>query len=111
MTERAGLASGDYLKVCWGTKFQDFDLDGYLDIFVAAGHVYPEIDRFAEDLGTTYAQRPSLWRNGGPPGAFASRGGAGCAGRLGAPGAARENTGISTPCERGCLAIRKRITT
>jgi hypothetical protein len=67
VTERAGLARGDFIKVCWGSKFQDFDLDGYLDLFVAAGHVYPEINQFAEDVGTTYKQLPTLWRNQGPP--------------------------------------------
>jgi len=67
VTERTGLAAGDFIKVCWGAKFQDFDLDGYMDLFVAAGHVYPEINRFAEKVGTTYKQVPTLWRGTGPP--------------------------------------------
>ncbi|MEN8149749.1 MAG: CRTAC1 family protein [Planctomycetota bacterium] len=67
VTERAGLAAGDFIKVCWGAKFQDFDLDGYMDLFVAAGHVYPEINLFEKKVGTTYKQVPTLWRNGGPP--------------------------------------------
>jgi len=67
MTEPSGLAAGDYIKVCWGAKFQDFDLDGYMDLFVAAGHVYPEINKFVKQVGTTYKQVPTLWRNGGPP--------------------------------------------
>jgi hypothetical protein len=45
----------------WGTAFLDYDNDGLLDIFVANGHVYPEVDK--TDWGTTYAQRPLLLRN------------------------------------------------
>jgi len=45
----------------WGTAFLDFDNDGLLDIFVANGHVYPGVDNV--DWGTTYAQRPLLFRN------------------------------------------------
>jgi hypothetical protein len=39
----------------------DFDNDGLLDIFVANGHVYPSVDQ--RDWGTTWAQRPQLFRN------------------------------------------------
>src|SRR5262249_48105493 len=35
--------------------------DGLLDIFVANGHVYPWVDQ--RDWGTTWAQRPQLFRN------------------------------------------------
>jgi len=28
--------------LAWGTAFLDFDNDGFLDIFIANGHVYPE---------------------------------------------------------------------
>jgi hypothetical protein len=45
----------------WGTAFLDYDNDGLLDLFVANGHVYPEVDK--TDWGTTYAQRPLLLRN------------------------------------------------
>ena len=47
--------------LAWGTGFIDFDNDGLLDIFVANGHVYPQVDR--QNWGTTWAQRPLLFRN------------------------------------------------
>jgi hypothetical protein len=31
--------------VQWGTGLEDFDNDGFADLFVATGHVYPEIER------------------------------------------------------------------
>ncbi len=45
----------------WGTGFLDYDNDGWLDLFVANGHVYPQVDRF--DWGMTWRQRPLLFRN------------------------------------------------
>lgn len=45
----------------WGTGFIDFDNDGLKDVFVANGHVYPQVDKF--DWGTTWAQRPLLFKN------------------------------------------------
>ncbi len=45
----------------WGTGFLDYDNDGFLDLFFANGHVYPGVDK--QDWGTTWAQRPLLFRN------------------------------------------------
>ncbi len=45
----------------WGTAFMDYDNDGWRDVFVANGHVYPAADRY--QWGTSYAQQPLLFRN------------------------------------------------
>ena len=46
----------------WGTAFFDMDNDGWLDIFVANGHVYPQVDSIA--ASAPYRQPIQLFRNG-----------------------------------------------
>jgi enediyne biosynthesis protein E4 len=58
---KAGLANPTLPFLSWGTGFLDFDNDSLLDIFIASGHVYPEVDK--QDWGTTWAERPQLFRN------------------------------------------------
>ena len=50
-----------YLALSWGTGFSDFDHDGDLDLFVANGHVYPQVDD--HDIGTTFRQTNHLFLN------------------------------------------------
>jgi len=57
----AGIANTTIPFLGWGTGFLDYDNDGLLDIFFANGHVYPGVDK--QDWGTTFAQRPLLFRN------------------------------------------------
>jgi enediyne biosynthesis protein E4 len=45
----------------WGGGFFDFDNDGWGDIFIANGHVYPE--PATQGLGAPYRQRNLLYRN------------------------------------------------
>ena len=47
--------------VGWGTKFFDYDNDGWPDLFVANGHVYPQVDN--ANVGTGYRQRKLLHKN------------------------------------------------
>ena len=61
LTFQSGLALPTIPFLGWGTGFIDFDNDGLLDLFVANGHVYPWVDR--RDWGTSWAQRPLLFRN------------------------------------------------
>jgi hypothetical protein len=45
----------------WGVGFFDMNNDGWLDILMSNGHVYPEVDRSNADL--TYAEHKYLYRN------------------------------------------------
>ena len=45
----------------WGDGFLDYDNDGWKDIMMINGHVYPQVDE--HDWGTTFAERPLLFRN------------------------------------------------
>jgi hypothetical protein len=58
---KVGLGMPTIPFLSWGTGFLDFDNDGWLDIFIANGHVYPIADK--TEWGTTWAQRPLLFRN------------------------------------------------
>jgi enediyne biosynthesis protein E4 len=56
-----GLAQDTIPFLGWGIGFIDYDNDGWKDIFMVNGHVYPEVDK--QDWGTTFAERPLLYRN------------------------------------------------
>jgi enediyne biosynthesis protein E4 len=71
----AKIAAVSLPYVGWGTKFFDYDSDGWVDLFVANGHVYPQIKNFhqrnfihrnlrdgtfaevAEQMGAPFAQK------------------------------------------------------
>ena len=58
---KAGIAQTTIPFVGWGDGFLDYDNDGWLDIFEADGHVYPQVDK--HDWGTTFAERSLLFHN------------------------------------------------
>ena len=45
----------------WGDAFFDYDNDGWKDLMMADGHVYPQADKYP--WGTSWKQRPMLFRN------------------------------------------------
>src|SRR5947208_3459747 len=61
VTYLAGLGEITLPFLGWGTSFLDYDNDGWLDLIVANGHVYPVVDN--NQWGTSYAQQPLLFRN------------------------------------------------
>jgi hypothetical protein len=59
-TFTAGLgAHTQYLG--WGCGFFDMDNDGWADILICNGHVYPEVEQLKTEAG--YAQRKLLYQN------------------------------------------------
>lgn len=59
----AGLGKVSHRHLGWGTGFADLDNDGWPEIFVANGHVYPEIDVL--DPRSDYLQPKEVYRNAG----------------------------------------------
>jgi hypothetical protein len=47
----------------WAVAFLDLDLDGWQDLFLVNGHVYPEVDQVKTEAG--YKQRKVVYRNRG----------------------------------------------
>jgi hypothetical protein len=76
VTSAAGLAvHTQYVK--WGAAFLDFDNDGWKDLFIADGHVYPFVEQY--HLGEEFKQPRQLFWNRGDGQFFdmSSTGGAG----------------------------------
>jgi hypothetical protein len=57
----AKLAQPTFPYVGWGTAFFDLDNDGWLDLFVANGHVYPQVDSIPG--GAPYREPIQMFRN------------------------------------------------
>ena len=61
MAGPAGIGPVSIPFLGFGAKFFDFDNDGWKDIFIANGHVNPQVDKHT--FGVTYAERPLLFHN------------------------------------------------
>jgi hypothetical protein len=64
---RSEVGRTSLLTLGFGCFFFDYDLDGWMDIFVANGHIEADIERIQSRI--KYAQAPHLLRNAGK-GAF-----------------------------------------
>ena len=64
---RSAVGRASLLTLGFGCFFFDYDLDGWLDIFVANGHIERDIERIQSRI--KYAQTPHVFRNTGK-GAF-----------------------------------------
>jgi enediyne biosynthesis protein E4 len=59
VTFEAGLGTASYRNLAWGTGLIDFDNDGWKELFVANGHIYPQ----ASEAGNKYFQQNQLFTN------------------------------------------------
>ncbi len=59
VSRRAGLGRNQLLG--WGVLFLDVDEDGWKDLLMANGHVYPEVE--GTSIGERYRQKTLLYRN------------------------------------------------
>jgi hypothetical protein len=57
----AGVGTPTIPYVGWGTAFFDFDNDGWPDLFMVNGHVYPQVDSL--DVGARYREPKLLFLN------------------------------------------------
>jgi hypothetical protein len=62
-THAMGLGLESYRYLSWGTRILDLDRDGWQDIILVSGHVYPQVDR--APVGSTYRQRNQIFLNRG----------------------------------------------
>ena len=61
VSDQVGIASQSIPFLGWGAGLIDYDNDGWKDMLMVNGHVYPQVDR--HDWGTSYAERVLLYRN------------------------------------------------
>jgi hypothetical protein len=64
VSNQAGIAAATFVRMGWGVAWLDADLDGRLDLAVANGHIFADIDDYPA-LGETFRQRPQLLLNSG----------------------------------------------
>ncbi|HTP68952.1 MAG TPA: CRTAC1 family protein [Dongiaceae bacterium] len=63
VSDHAGITVPTKAILSFGGGFLDYDNDGWLDLYIANGHVYPEIEQVSPE--TKYRQTDTLFHNGG----------------------------------------------
>jgi len=61
VSDEAGITVPTREVLSFGGGFVDYDNDGWVDLFIANGHVYPEIEKVSAEIH--YKQRNSLFHN------------------------------------------------
>jgi hypothetical protein len=56
-----GLGEVTVPFLSWGDAFLDYDNDGWKDLLMSDGHVYPQADKYS--WGTSWKERPMLFHN------------------------------------------------
>jgi len=59
----SGIAAPTIKSLKWGIGCEDFDNDGWPDVFIVSGHVYPQVDSLS--AGAKYQERKIVLRNTG----------------------------------------------
>lgn len=58
---KRGIGKDTYFPLSWGVRFADLDCDTDLDLFVANGHIYPQVENVAPE--TAYAEPDQVFVN------------------------------------------------